>query len=255
MNTEKIAAVILAGGESSRFARTVEGEHPPDKLLAELIDGKTAVDITLKNLEKFGISRNRLIIVTSPSKQSLFQEKYRDYSVILQPDPKGNADAAAKAIPEIECIGEDSIVILVQGDDSFTYNEADYRQLINKLIEGDADVAVMTLDPLKQWDEKTRTFWQVMVGEGGVVKSIVKEAATGSQALVNAFVIRARAFVGYMDKLEPNPEEKNEKILPDFMRKVLENGGKIVAVPTEKFFGFNDFSQFIQAKAFIQSDL
>ncbi len=255
MNPEKIAAVILAGGESSRFAKTVEGNHPPDKLLAELVEGKTAVDITLANLARFGIPQSRLIIVTSPAKHSLFQQKYHDFGVVLQPEFKGNADAAAKAIPEIKKIGEDSIVILVQGDDSFTYDESDYGQLIGKLIEHDADIAVMTLDPRKNWDEKTLAFWQVKVDEGGVVESIVKEAAEGTQALVNAFAIRAKAFTNYMDGLEPNPLEKNEKILPDFMRKVLENGGKIVAVPTEKFLGFNDFSQFMQARAFIQASL
>lgn len=254
-NPEKILAVVLAGGESSRFAKTVEGEHPPDKLLAELIEGKTAVDITLENLKKFGVPRNRLIIVTSPSKHSLFQEKYRDYSVILQPDPKGNADAAAKAIPEIKSIGEDSIVILVQGDDSFTYDETDYRKLIDNLIKHNADVAVMTLDPNRQWDEKTKSFWQVAIDENGIVQSVTKEGLESTQALVNAFAIRAGVFVNYMDRLEPNPLEKNEKILPDFMRKVLENGGKIVVVPTEKFLGFNDFSQFMQARAFIQSNL
>lgn len=255
MNTEKIAAVILAGGESSRFARTVEGEHPPDKLLAELVDGKTAVDITLENLKKFGVPRHRLIIVTSPSKHSFFQQKYRDHSVVLQPEPKGNADAAAKAIPEIKSMGEETVVILVQGDDSFTYDEADYRQLINKLIEHDADIAVMTLDPQKQWDEKTRSFWQVAVDQRGMVKSITKEGSESSQALVNAFAIKAKAFIDYMVGLDPNPLEKDEIILPDFMQTVLRHGGKIVVVPTEKFLGFNDFSQFMQARDFIKGYL
>lgn len=251
---KEFVAVILAGGESSRFARTVEGNLPPDKLLAELVDGKTAIDLTIERLVKFGISKHDMIIVTSPSKYDAFRQKYSANHVILQPEAKGNADAATQAIPELKRKSEDAVVILVQGDDSFTYDESDYQQLINGLFGHDADVAVMTLDPQKEWDEKTRSFWQVEVSKDSIVKSITKERSETTQALVNAFAIRTRAFIKYMVGLEPNPLEKNEKILPDFMQAVLTNGGTIVAVPTDKFLGFNDFFQFTQARHMIQSN-
>lgn len=253
MIKEQYQVVILAGGESSRFAKTVEGDSPSDKLLAELTVGKTAIDLTLENIERFGVRKQDIIIVSSPSKYDLFKKKYLDCSIVLQSEARGNADAAAQAVPELRKKGEDAIVLLIQGDDSFTYDKFDYQRLVNNLLEHNADVAVMTLDPREQWDEKTKSFWQVVVGGDGMVQSVVKEGSGSTQALVNAFAMRANFFIEYMSGLAPNPLEKNEIILPDFMKAVLAHGGKIIAVPTKKFLGFNDFAQFAQAKLMFQA--
>lgn len=260
MNHE-LAAVILAGGESSRFRKTRPEGSPEDKLQAELVDGKTAIDLTLDQLEKFEIPTERTVIVVSPNKLEEFREKYPAYQVVLQEKPLGNADAASQATWSLDKWPEITTVILVQGDDSFTYFPEDYVQLTRALAQNQANIAVMVLDPKQTWDESTKTFWHVGVDAENIVHSIKKGPISGQDkvgglrylALVNAFAIDTNTFVDNITGLTPNPAEKNEIILPDFMKRVLANGGRILAVLTGKFLGFNDFEQYQKAQLSLKS--
>lgn len=251
----------MAGGESSRFRKTRPEGAPEDKLQAELIDGKTAVDLTLEQLTEFGIPEDQIVIVSSRRNFETSREKYPKQQVVLQEKPLGNADAASKAIDSLQNWPDVRTVILVQGDDSFTYFPEDYVQLTRALAQNQANIAVMVLNSKQTWDESTKTFWHVGVDVENIVHSIKKGPIPDQDkvgglrylALVNAFAIDTNTFVDNITELTPSPAEKNEIILPDFMERVLAIGGRILAVPTGKFLGFNDFEQYQKARLLLNS--
>lgn len=263
-NPSRLGVIILAGGSATRFRDSDSRPHeiPRDKLQAEILPGITTIGMTISNLHKLGIPDGQIVVVASPTNEAFMRENHPGNLIVVQPEPLGNADAAAKAVPVIEEMKGLKEIVLLQGDDSYTYDREDYLQLIEEITNG-ADVAVMVLDPTKEWDKSTSDFWHVAC-EGREVKKIFKgdkgeeqdkarEKGLQLYALVNAFAIRPSFFVRYMTDLPRNEAEGGEKILPDFMALSIEQGGVIKAVPTNKFMGVNDYQQFLEAQESLSS--
>lgn len=245
---KETVVIILAAGKSSRWAESRPDTLPESKILAPVVDDKNSLDIIISNLLDCGVNPYNIVIVTNQTLKQTVTERFPESSVVVQEEPLGNSHAAACALEEVTKREKCKSVVLLQGDDALGYTTDELNQM-NSQIDL-SDLVVMSTDPVK-WPN----FWQALTDEYGNILDIGKSGSfprslPGQKvvALANAFAIRKGAFINHIGALEPNPEEKNEIILPDFMRQLLKADMTLTTQETENFLGFNTYDEYLEAK-------
>jgi bifunctional N-acetylglucosamine-1-phosphate-uridyltransferase/glucosamine-1-phosphate-acetyltransferase GlmU-like protein len=259
-------AVILAGGEATRFKNTAPSkEH---KLLIKLTKNLSAIDITIQTLREIGVQLEDIILIVSQELQPVFSQLYPKCIILTQDRSLGNGDAAKIALPELEKRKDFNIVFLIQGDDSWFLKANIFVQLKNKIEEGEANLALVGVrqDNDSNSPISIHHFWHGNVNvQGNLEKRIFKGISNIGQAestnenvtvpamLMNAWATSPQLLIENLPTLVPNSAEKHEVILPDLLDKVLEKGDTVYVHVIDRYLGFNTWMEYLAVKQLIST--
>jgi D-glycero-alpha-D-manno-heptose 1-phosphate guanylyltransferase len=185
MSTDKLTAVILAGGFGTRL-RPVVGDRP--KPMA-LIRGKPFLEYLLAYLRNSGVVSHVVLSVGYRYEQiqSFFKNRFIDIpiSYSIEDTPLGTGGAALKAIAAIP----DNDFLLVNGDTMFPI---DIKHLMTEHTKLHADVTI-ALKPMRHTDR----YGTVVCREGRIISFEEKQAI--EEGLINGgiYIIHKQALVKY----------------------------------------------------------
>jgi len=215
---EKIKAVIMAAGESSRFRPLSDKKH---KSLTKL-GGKTIIKRTIENLKKIGI--NDIILIHTPGEEKKFQNELNGAGMNIkyaeQKEAKGTGDALRSAL---HLVDSDFMLMNAAHEDS----EEDLKKILNdrrisrsiKLLasksarpweyaviefEDDKKIRGLTEKPAKG-EEKSdfRTVGVYLLTKE--FKDYISKVPEGPHSLIDAFNLYSKDFGAEAVKTDKEP--------------------------------------------------
>jgi len=239
---KRFGIVILAAGQGKRLNCV---DLP--KVLYQ-INGQPIISYILQELEKGGIDKNRICLVTG-FKAELVKEKIGPgYLYSLQIERLGTAHAALtgeKSLPP----AFDNFLVL-NGDDTAFYKFSSLAELMEYHLSRDNDVSLLTCQP-----QDPQGLGRVVRGESGeVIKVVEKENMTPELEKIkeintNTFCFKRDWFKKHYLNIKLIPG-LNEYGLPSLVEEALVSGSKFGAIKLKdpnEWFGINTPEQLAEA--------
>lgn len=131
-----IAFIILAAGKGKRMQNTVIPK-PMQKLA-----GRPLISYILETLEKLGIAKNQIWIVTHYLEDQI-RNTFSDYNYVHQPQIDGSARAVECVLSEIR--PEFDQIFVVNADDSMFYRSETIASFIDNFQSGQSTMSLITV--------------------------------------------------------------------------------------------------------------
>lgn len=212
-----VAAIILAAGRGTRMKSTTT-----NKVMSDL-GGRPMLSYTIDNFTTAGL--HPIIIVVGFAKESIMDYFGDRVLYAVQEEATGTAHALLAGLSKVPA--NVNHVLSVYGDDSYCYRPELLRQLVQKHVEDNADVTLLTV-------EKDNPFGlgRIIRDTNGIIKEIVEEkVATDEQKKTTevntgCFVFNKTFINEYIHKIEKNPVA-GEYYLTDIIEVARKHGRKI----------------------------
>ena len=219
-----VAAIILAGGEGTRFNQGKPSLKP--KVLYK-VNGKLMIIYSLDLLKKIGVGE--VVIVVGYKGDEIRKALGEKYKYALQENPLGTGDAVSKGLEKIS--GENKNVIVLYGAD--IYSEETITRVISKQIE---DSLIITFVTMKL--EKPAGFGRIVRDKVGSIKAIVEDkVATEEQKKINE--VNDGCYIFNKDWLEKNINtlklsQAREYFLTDLVEIAINENSKVETYTLDK---------------------
>jgi bifunctional N-acetylglucosamine-1-phosphate-uridyltransferase/glucosamine-1-phosphate-acetyltransferase GlmU-like protein len=197
MKDKPLAAIILAAGKGKRM------QSKEINKVAMMLNNKPIIAHVLSVLENMDIKP--IVVVIGFAKESVI-EAVKDSSVVFaeQKEQLGTGHAVLTALEKIPASVSD--VLVIQGDDSYFYNEDIFSQLTKKHYSEHAVLTFLTI----QLEDQTG-IGRILRDEYGNVISIIEEKDADDAVRkineVNAacYIFNVGFLKKYLPKLEKSP--------------------------------------------------
>lgn len=156
-----MAAIILAGGEGTRFNQGKPSLNP--KVLYK-VNGKPMIVYCLDLLKKIGVSE--VVIVVGYKGDEIKKALGEKYKYAFQENPLGTGDAVSKGLERISNVNKN--VIVLYGAD--IYSEKTITRVISKQAKDNPTITFVTMKL-----EKPAGFGRIVRDKMGNIKAIVEE--------------------------------------------------------------------------------
>lgn len=239
LNTNKIAAVILAAGRGTRL-----GCIDKPKVMLEL-SGKPIVSYVVEALEKLNFSPQQIILVVGFQHQTV-----RDYfgnrvTYAFQEQQKGTAHAAYVGMQELSKEIEE--VLVLNGDDSAFYKEQTLIDFISSHLEQKNILSLLSVDV----NNSTGKIVRMPNGDAEIVEKeylteeqkLIKETSTGT------FMINRAWYENNFPSMPPLSKlgEYGLNVALSMARDQKEKYQVIKLKNSEEWFGINTFEELEKA--------
>lgn len=221
----KFAAIILAAGKGKRMNATSVNK------VVYPIAGKPMILHSVELLEKVNI--NPIIIVVGFAKESV-QEVLINKNVLFteQEEQLGTAHALECGLKELPSDITD--VLVIQGDDSAFYTKDIIQKLINRQVESNAAVTLLTL-----FVKNPEGLGRIVRDESGKITGIVEEKdATSVQREIHEINPACYVFsVDFLRQFLPTIEKSSvtgEYYLTSLLDIALQNNKKIETIQEDE---------------------
>jgi bifunctional UDP-N-acetylglucosamine pyrophosphorylase / glucosamine-1-phosphate N-acetyltransferase len=211
--TQKLAAVIMAGGLGTRMKSAVPKHLHP-------LLGRRVVDWVLEAAHATGA--DPLVVVASPDTAGA----YDGVAVAVQEQPLGTGDAVAAARATLDGF-EGSVLVLDAAAPLLT--ERHFRELVDEHARERAAVTLLSFEP-----EAPLPYGRVVRDGDGTVTAIVEDVdATPEQKEIrelnaSIYVFDARALFDALERLDAH-NAQGELYLTDTIAHIVADGGRAAA--------------------------
>ena len=236
--TDKLAAVVMAGGLSTRMrSRTPKHLHP--------LLGRRLIDWVFEAVRPLG--PDPLVVVASPATA----DAYDGVEVVVQQEARGSGDALAQARGPLGDFDGDVLVL----PDTPLLTSALLQELLDAHRAASADATLLSFEATEPLP-----YGRVVRDASGNVQRIVeeKDASPEERALTelnaSVYVFRARALWPALDKLEAD-NAQGELYLTDAIEHILAAGGTVaahVAPDGDTTLGINNRAELARAAALLR---
>lgn len=170
-NSEKIAAVVLAGGKGTRM----QADLP--KVLHHIID-RPMIFYTLESLNELGFYKIYVIVghKSEEVKEKICSKFHCQFA--YQPEPLGTGHAVECALKEIN--GQVETILVMNGDDSAFYKISTLKKFIESHAESKCPVSMTTLKLVRG-----RKLGRILRDSGGKFESIIEAERENDQGVIS----------------------------------------------------------------------
>lgn len=221
---KNLAAIILAGGEGTRFNRGRPSLKP--KVLYK-VNGKPLIFYSLDLLKKIGISE--VVIVVGYKGEDIRKVLGEKYKYALQENPLGTGDAVSKGLEKVS--SEKKNVIVLYGAD--IYSEETIMRVIHKQINNKPIITFVTVKL-----ESPAGFGRIVRDKIGNIKAVVEEkVATKEQKEINE--VNDGCYIFNKDWLKRNISnlelsKAKEYFLTDLVEVAINENSKVETYTIDK---------------------
>ncbi|MBI4137494.1 NTP transferase domain-containing protein, partial [Candidatus Roizmanbacteria bacterium] len=217
---DKISAIILAAGKGTRMH-----SDQTNKVMLPL-NGKPMVSYTVENMQRAGLTT--IIMVVGFAKESVMEYFEDRVQYAFQEEQKGTAHALTCGLSRVP--DDHQTILLVYGDDSFTYPPVLYQKLITAHHEQHADVTILSVyleDPSGLGrivrDDQQRIVDIVEEKNATVEQKRIREINTGCYVFSRPFLTE------YLPQIT-DENAAHEYLLTDIIRLAVKNGKTVADV-------------------------
>lgn len=235
MIKDKIGIVILAAGKGTRLGCV---DRP--KVMME-IGGKPILSYIIQTLAETGFEKNQIALVVGFQKEKVMEYFGKDFIYAHQEQQLGTAHAAWTGIQSLP--KDLSQVLIMNGDDSAFYTTEVLKDFIQKYIDSEAALSVLTA----KVEDSAQLGRVVRDGGENFIKVLEKEELSEEQKKIKeintgTYLVDKKWFENIFPKMSA-VSGLGEYGMNTTVKMAIEDKKKVVAIPIQdnnKWFGINN---------------